>query len=116
MGGTIRSEKGTLLQIGGMPDHVHLLVRWSANRTISDLVRIVKSKSSGWVHNTFPNRTDFSWQDGYGAFTVSQSDLGGVTDYIRSQPDHHRKRDFKEEFRQFLKLHAIDFDERYIWL
>ena len=114
-GGIIRSEKGVLLEIGGMPDHLHLLVRWPAKRSVSDLMRIVKSKTSGWIHNTFPERSQFEWQEGYGAFTVSRSDLAVVSDYIRNQAEHHRVRSFQEEFLSFLERHEIDYDERFIW-
>ena len=119
LGGIIRSEsdkKGALLSAGGMPDHLHLLVCWPANRTVSDLMRIAKSKSSGWIHDTFPERASFAWQEGYGAFTVSKSDVNSVRRYIENQAEHHAHRDFKSEFRQFLERHEIDYDENTIWL
>jgi putative transposase len=115
MGGIIRSEDGMLLEIGGMPDHVHLLVSIPAKISVSDFMRILKSKSSGWVRSTFPEKGKFAWQDGYGAFTVSRSELGRVTEYIRNQQEHHRVRGFQEEFLKFLEVHKIKYDERYIW-
>jgi putative transposase len=115
MGGVIRSEGGTPVAIGGMPDHVHLLVRWPAKRAVSDLMRVVKSRSSGWVHQTFPGKEKFAWQEGYGAFSVSKSDLERVADYVRNQAEHHRTRGFKEEFARFLESHGIEYDEGVIW-
>ena len=115
IGGIIRSENGILLEAGGMPDHVHLLVRLPTQTAVSDWMRIIKSKSSGWVHETFPGKEKFAWQEGYGAFTVSQSDLERVKEYIRNQAEHHRTRSFQEEFVRFLKVHEIEYDERLIW-
>ena len=125
IGGVVRSEcpvlksgkrNGGLIAIGGMPDHVHLLVRWPANRTVSDLMRIVKSKSSGWVSETFPARRSFRWQEGYGAFSASKSGISAIETYIANQAEHHRTQSFQEEFIAFLRLHEIDFDPETIWL
>lgn len=115
LGGIIRSEKGVLLEAGGMPDHIHLLVRLPPLPAISDWMRIIKSKSSGWVHDNFLEKSKFGWQEGYGAFTVGRSDLDRVADYIRNQAEHHRSRTFKEEFLRFLEAHEIEYDERFIW-
>lgn len=115
IGGLIRSENGTLLSIGGMPDHLHLLVRLSPSVCLSDFMRALKSKSSGWVHETFPGMSKFAWQPGYGAFAVSKSDLGRVQAYIESQAEHHRETTFQDELRKFLEVHDIEFDERHLW-
>ena len=115
VGGIVRSEGGVLAAMGGTADHVHLLVRWRPDRTISDLMRVVKSRSSGWIHETFPASAAFAWQEGYGAFTVSESQCDAVRRYIRGQEEHHRKANFQEEFLAFLHKHGITYDERYIW-
>ena len=78
-------------------------------------MRLIKSNSSKWIHETFPERRDFRWQAGYGAFGVSHSNVEAVSQYIRDQAAHHRARSFKEEFVELLKRHGIEFDERYVW-
>jgi hypothetical protein len=75
----------------------------------------LKSNSSGWVHDTWPERSAFAWQVGYGAFSVSQSNVPEVLEYIARQEEHHRRTTFKEEFIAFLKRHELEYDERYIW-
>ena len=115
MGGIVRSINGSALRIGGMPDHVHLLIRWRTDETVAALMRTVKARSSAWVHDTFPALRGFAWQDGYGVFTVSQSQVAGVEQYIANQSEHHRTRSFQEELVEFLRAHEIEYDERYIW-
>ena len=114
IGGIIRGEKGVLYEIGGMPDHVHLLFRWRTDESTANLMRQVKSRSSRWVHQTFANQRDFQWQDGYGVFSVSQSRCESVKQYIREQAQHHCQRPFEDEFRELLKAHEIQYDERYL--
>lgn len=115
MGGILAREKGILLAAGGMPDHVHLLASLSAQSAVSDILRVVKTNSSKWIHETFSDHRGFGWQDGYGAFTVSPSNLSRVKRYIAEQEEHHRRVTFQEEFIAFLKRHGIPYDERYIW-
>ena len=79
------------------------------------MLRAIKANSSGWVHKTFPESSDLAWQAGYGAFTVSESQVEKVRGYIRRQKDHHRHRSFKEEFVALLDAHGIEYDERYLW-
>lgn len=110
MGGIVRDLRCSLLAVNGMPDHVHLLVRFRADLSIPDLVRHIKSRSSKWIHETFPALGHFSWQEGYGGFTVSKSAVPSVEDYIRRQKEHHRRWDFDAEFKELLRLHAIEFD------
>jgi REP element-mobilizing transposase RayT len=98
-----------------MPDHVHLLVSLERDMAVAELVRVIKANSSKWVHETFPGRADFAWQTGYGAFAVSFSQLGSVSEYLAGQAEHHRVRPFKEEFLEFLRRHRIECDERYLW-
>jgi REP element-mobilizing transposase RayT len=115
IGGVLRAKKCCLVAAGGMPDHVHLLVSLSRELSMAAAVGTVKSNSSGWVHETFPDLRQFAWQTGYGAFAVSYSNLGRVKNYLARQAEHHRKRTFQEEFLAFLNRHQIEYDERYVW-
>lgn len=115
IGGIVRAEKGTLYAIGGVPDHVHLLVRWRTDGTIADLLRTVKSRSSLWVHQSFPGFAAFAWQEGYAAFSVSKSAEATVKAYIERQVDHHQKRGFEEELLALLRAHGVSFDPRYVF-
>ena len=115
VGGIIRNHKGMLHKIGGTDDHVHLLVRWRTDKDVAALVRTIKSNASKWVHDTFPGQREFWWQGGYGAFSVSHSQMGRVHAYIERQEAHHERLSFKEEFVALLKAHDIEYDERYIW-
>ena len=107
---TLRRDQIT---IGGMPDHVHLLTRVPTNLTVADAVRAVKANSSKWINERVSNMK-FGWQRGYGAFSVSHSDMPRVIDYIRNQYRHHRVRSFKEELELLLTRHEIDFDRRHL--
>jgi putative transposase len=82
---------------------------------VSDTVRDIKSNSSRWIHDMIADLRGFAWQNGYGAFSVSRSNLDDVKRYIGSQAEHHRARSFQEEFLEFLKRHELEYDERYIW-
>lgn len=115
IGGVVRKEKGTLLDIGGIEDHVHCYLRWRTDGCISDLMRRVKAGSSGWIHDTFPNLGNFGWQEGYAVFSVSKSQEGTVRSYLANQRDHHKKEDFKSELLRLLYAHEIEFDERYVF-
>ncbi len=115
IGGIVRHRGCRLLAAGGTPDHVHLLVSMSRDRSISDTVRDVKSNSSRWIHETYPHLPHFAWQAGYGAFSVSQSNLDEVTRYIANQLDHHHRIGFQDEYRAFLNRHDIPFDEQHVW-
>ena len=115
LGGLVRNRKCTLLRVGGIADHVHLLVRVARDIAISDLVSAVKSNSSGWIHEAFPELISFSWQQGYAAFAVSLSGVDEVAAYIEKQEEHHRVKTFQDEYRQFLEKHGIEFDEQYMW-
>ena len=114
MGGILREEGGILLEIGGIPDHVHLLARLKADCSVAEAVRTIKSGSSKWVHQTFPERADFAWQTGYAAFSVSESQVGAVRRYIKNQEEHHARLSFKDELIALLQKHGIEFDERYL--
>lgn len=114
MGGIVRSIDGIALAIDGPTDHVHLLIKTPATVAMADVVRIVKANSSKWVHETFP-RSAFAWQTGYGAFSVSCSNVEAVSEYIAGQEEHHKTVSFQEEFVAFLRRHGVEYDERYIW-
>ena len=105
MGGVARKEFGAALLIGGTENHVHGLLSLNATASIAKAMELWKSLSSGWVHRTFPDATDFSWQTGYGAFSVSQSNAQAVKEYIAGQEEHHRVKTFEEEFVELLKRH-----------
>lgn len=115
IGGIVRAEKGTLFAIGGMPDHVHLLLRWRTDASIADLMRTVKARSSRWVHQTFADAAMFAWQEGYGVFSVSKSAESDVKNYIENQVEHHKQRDFKAELLALLRMHGVEFDERFVF-
>ena len=115
MGGIIRGEGGVLIEAGGVSDHVHLLARLKPIHSVSDFLKIVKSKSSKWVNDKKLIPENFHWQTGYGAFTVSVSQLPNVIKYIRNQESHHQRKTFQDEFSDLLKRHGIEYDERYVW-
>lgn len=115
MGGVVRAEKGVLLAIGGVEDHVHLYIRHRTDGTLADLMRTVKARSSKWVHETFPALGAFAWQEGYSVFSVSKSQEAAVRHYIASQREHHQTQDFKSELLQLLRLHGVEFEEKYVF-
>ena len=115
IGGIARKRKMTALQIGGCDDHLHALVQAPPIYSPSEIAQYLKGESSKWIHEEFPAMRDFIWQDGYGAFTVSKSDLPDVIRYIQNQREHHRKKTFQEEYLEFLNKYGIEYDERYLW-
>ena len=114
IGGTIRSLGGISLELNGTEDHVHLLTKLRPDKALSDVLRDLKANASGWMHDVFPESKAFSWQRGYGAFTVSHSNVEEVRNYIAHQKEHHRKTSFRDEFIQFLKANGIEYDKRYV--
>jgi putative transposase len=114
LGGLVRSVDCSLLAIGGMPDHVHLLVRLHPTTAVAPLVRKIKANSSRWVNDGQGSRRRFAWQSGYGAFSVSESQATAVKQYVAHQKQHHRKRTFREELVEILRKHGVEFDERYL--
>jgi putative transposase len=113
LGGIVREMNGTALVINGEPDHVHMLIRSKPIHSPAEIARIVKTNSSRWVREK--HSRDFSWQTGYGVFSVSESNIETLRRYIAGQQEHHRKHSFQEEYVAFLKKNHIDYDERYIW-
>ena len=115
IGGVARTHKMTALQVGGFEDHVHALLTAPAALSPSQIAQFLKGDSSKWIHEKFPALHDFAWQDGYGGFTVSKSNLPEVIRYIKGQCEHHRKKTFQEEYLEFLERHGIEYDERFVW-
>lgn len=111
IGGILRDLRCQLIAINGMPDHVHLLVRYRADVSHSELLQQVKSRSSKWINETFPHLGHFAWQEGYGGFTVSKSVVPQVELYIARQKEHHKRLDFQSEFTELLRLHGIEVAE-----
>jgi putative transposase len=114
LGGAVRTAQCVPEAIGGMEDHVHLLIGIRSTLRLSDIMRDIKQASSRWVHETVYLRS-FAWQDGYAAFSVSTSQLSAVKAYLRNQAAHHRKRTFQEEYLDLLKQHRVNYDEKYLW-
>ena len=115
IGGIIRGLGGILLCINGVADHVHLLVKLRPDRSVSDVLRELKANSSGWMHDVFPDAADFFWQNGYGAFTVSESQIEKVANYIARQKEHHKNKTFEDEFISMLEKNGIEFERKYLW-
>ena len=104
-----------LLTVGGPADHVHILCVLSKNAGISGVIGKIKRSSSKWVKTKGKTLGKFAWQNGYGVFSVSQSQVERVRHYIQAQEDHHRKKTFQDEFRALLESYHVDFDEQYVW-
>jgi REP element-mobilizing transposase RayT len=113
--GIFHQWESPALIIGGETDHVHALFVLSKNHTLVKVIEEVKRGSSKWLKDQCGSFSQFHWQNGYGAFSVSQSSVARVRRYIEEQTEHHRKRSFQEEFRLFLKRYGVEYDERYVW-
>ena len=115
LGGIARQNEMKAIEIGGVEDHVHLLISLPATMAVAKAMQLIKGGSSKWIHETFPEHREFAWQQEYGAFSVSMSQLAKTIEYIKGQETHHRKITFQEEFLELLKKHRIEYDERYLW-
>lgn len=113
LGGIVKGSEAVPLEIGGIEDHVHLLVSLRSKHRLDYLLRDLKADSSEWVHREITKQ--FEWQKGYGAFSVSPSSIEPVRWYIKDQKQHHAKIDFKDEYVDMLKKADLEFDERYLW-
>ncbi len=113
IGGIIRRENGTLLAAGGTADHIHLLVRLPQHKPLMDVLRVLKANSSRWIRRTL-RLESFGWKTGYGAFTVSSSNVEKVRHYIARQKEHHRRVTFREEHLRFLAEYGVPHDPRYV--
>jgi len=115
LGGIARRNGAKALAIGGVEDHVHILLSLPPKLALAKAIQLIKGGSSTWVHENYPNHREFAWQEGYGAFSVGISQVDATIRYIANQEKHHRKRSFQEEFREFLRKHGMEWDERYVW-
>ena len=115
MTGIVEQQGHKLLQIGGMPDHVHALVSMSPKQAPSDLMFHIKRSSSLWINDNRFVMGKFSWQEGFGAFSYGKSQISNIANYIANQEIHHKKRNFMEEYLELLKLFEIEYDERYVF-
>ncbi len=110
-----RTCKCPALKVGGTADHVHLLCSLGRTVAIADLLASIKADSSKWIKTQGQRYRAFAWQSGYGAFSIGRSQVDDVERYIAAQKDHHRRRTFQDEFREFLRRYEVPFDERYVW-
>lgn len=113
--GIVSAKSQKVYAIGGVEDHIHLLVSVAPNINISDIVRDIKSNSSKWINERGFVNGKFNWQEGFGAFSYGQSQLDKVINYINNQEKHHQKRTFKEEYIELLEKFNIDYDEKYLF-
>jgi putative transposase len=113
--GIVRGEKCKVVEINSVEDHVHILIRLTPSKALSDLVRAIKANSSHWLNERKLGKGRFRWQDGYAAFSVSESQSDRVIAYIKRQREHHRRTNFRAELLALLKRHSIEYDERYLW-
>lgn len=113
--GVLQHHDSPLTAINSVPDHVHILFKQSRKFALSELVEQVKSGSSGWIKKQRVGVRDFYWQGGYGAFSIGQSQVEVVMDYIARQQEKHKKKSFQDEFRGLLKKYKVEYDERYVW-
>ena len=115
IGGIARKHDMTALQVGGIENHAHALIMAKPIQSPSQIAQWLKGESSKWIHETFPELSAFAWQDGYGVFSVSKSNVPEVIEYIKNQREHHSRQSFEDEYTSILRLHGIDADERYIF-
>lgn len=113
--GIVQKNEHKLLAINGMPDHIHILFGLRPAQSISDLMQDIKGSSSKWINEKRFVRGKFSWQEGYGAFSYSKSEVPQIINYILNQTVHHKKKSFTEEYLEMLKQFEIDYDEMYIF-
>ncbi len=109
------AKKAKLIEVNSEPDHIHLYIAMPSTVTIAEMINALKANSSRWIHENFANRRFFSWQEGYAALSVGPSEEQAVLHYIRNQREHHRKRDFQQEFLEILRRHGIEYDPRYVF-
>jgi putative transposase len=115
MGGIARENKIKAISIGGVMDHVHMLILIPASIPVAKAIQLVKGGSSKWLHENITLMKNFAWQEGYGAFSISASQVPEVVSYIAGQEEHHRIKSFQEEYLSFLKEYNVEYDERYVW-
>ncbi|MDF1741481.1 MAG: IS200/IS605 family transposase [Verrucomicrobiales bacterium] len=114
LGGIIKTMDGHPHCVGGIGDHIHLLISLKPGHRLSDVMRELKADSSGWIKSEL-TLAGFAWQEGYGAFTLGSPDLEKVRSYVLNQEEHHRNHSFQDEYRTMLKRGMVEFEERYLW-
>jgi REP element-mobilizing transposase RayT len=115
LGGVARKHKLTALQIGGIENHIHTLIISQPVNSPSQIAQWLKGDSSRWIHSEFSDLQKFAWQDGYGVFSVSKSNVAKVVEYIKNQRQHHLKQTFEDEYIELLKLHGVEFERKYLF-
>jgi putative transposase len=110
-----RDEDAEAFRVGGVADHVHLITTLPRNLSQAEMVEGLKKKSSKWIKELAPEYRNFYWQRGYGAFSVRPSQLNASLEYLQKQEEHHYSRTFQDEYREFLRRHEVEYDERYMW-
>jgi len=115
IGGIARKHEIIAVHVGGIENHIHVLVLAKPKIAPSQIVQWLKGESSKWIHEEFPELSTFAWQDGYGIFSVSKSNVPDVIEYIKNQREHHAKQSFEDEYISLLNLNGIDYDERYVF-
>ena len=115
MHGIVENNNAKLIIANGTANHVHLLVSMPRKFDVSELIGDIKRDSSVWIKKQHARFSQFYWQKGYGAFSIGQSQVETVVNYIKNQKEHHKKQDFKDEYRTLLEKYEIEYDERYIW-
>jgi len=115
MTGIIQNKDHKMLQINSMPDHIHILIGLRPTQALDELVKVVKQESTNWINDQKFTPKKFNWQEGYGAFSYTKSDVPRVIKYIQNQENHHREIKFLDEYVEMLKVHEIDYDEKYLF-
>ena len=113
--GIARENNFKILSTGGVDNHIHILLSLNSTISISKAIQLLKGGSSKWIHETFPEMKLFSWQEGYGAFSIGISHMEETIKYIETQENHHKKLDFKDEYLNFLRKNNVEFDVKYLW-
>jgi REP element-mobilizing transposase RayT len=113
--GIVNGKEQKVYAIGGIADHIHILISIKPDIAISDLVRDIKSNSSKWINEKRMVKGKFQWQEGFGAFSSTQSQLDIIIAYINNQENHHQKKTFKDEYFDFLQKFNIEYDEKYLF-
>lgn len=115
LGGTCNNLDCSVILVGGVSDHVHILSKLSRNISTAKLLGEIKRSSSKWIKTKNRILTKFGWQNGYGVFSICRSEIEKVKNYILNQEEHHKKISFQDEYRKFMKDYEIEYDERYVW-
>lgn len=113
--GIVQQHTHKMIIINGMPDHLHIVIGMRPIQSLSDLMQDIKGSSSKWINDNKLSVGKFNWQEGFGAFSYSKSQLPKLIEYVKNQKEHHKKKTFIDEYKEFLKAYEVDFDEKYIF-